>query len=218
MKLPFLVALQIDVNLHLMVPVCRRDSGLAEREYIPSAGSGRKHWGQRPWLSWCDLGPNQMKSFKVDFFFAGSVFVIRRSSFLWRWWYPSGFPCESDTETFKKNLFYWSIVDLQCCAVFHYGLSQDIMLYGRTLLFIHPIYNSLHLLIPNSQSIPPPWQPQVDTEASCCKRCMCIWSRPRLEQSASLLNSPLFLLTFSFFTILPSFYFTISLPCTTWFP
>ena len=92
------------------------------------------------------------------------------------------------------------------------------MLYGRTLLFIHPIYNSLHLLIPDSQSIPPPWQPQVDTEDSYCKRCMCLWLRPRLGQSASLLNSPLFLLTFSFLsTILPSFYFTVSLPFTTWF-
>ena len=29
------------------------------------------------------------------------------------------------------------------------------MLYSRTLLFIHPMFNSLHLLIPNSQSIPP---------------------------------------------------------------
>ena len=30
------------------------------------------------------------------------------------------------------------------------------MLYNRTLLFIHPIYNSLHLLNPNSQSFPFP--------------------------------------------------------------
>ena len=30
------------------------------------------------------------------------------------------------------------------------------MLYNGTLLLIHPIYNSFHLLIPNSQSIPPP--------------------------------------------------------------
>ena len=28
-------------------------------------------------------------------------------------------------------------------------------LYSRVLLFIHPMYNSLHLLSPNSQSIPP---------------------------------------------------------------
>ena len=40
------------------------------------------------------------------------------------------------------------------------------MLYSRTLLFIHSIYNSLHLLAPNSQSIPPPllclpWKPQI---------------------------------------------------------
>ena len=36
---------------------------------------------------------------------------------------------------------------------------------SRTLLLIHPICNSLHLLTPNSQSTPPPtpspWQPQV---------------------------------------------------------
>ena len=30
------------------------------------------------------------------------------------------------------------------------------MLYSRALLFIHPIYDSLHLLTPNFQSIPPP--------------------------------------------------------------
>ena len=80
---------------------------------------------------------------------------------------------------FKKiYLFYWSIIDLQCefllysnviqlhththihthiYILFHilfpYGLSQAIkytVLYSKTLLFIHYIYNSLHLLIPNS--------------------------------------------------------------------
>ena len=45
--------------------------------------------------------------------------------------------------------------------LFHYGLSQDIeysslVLYSRTLLYINLIYNTLHLLIPNSQSILPP--------------------------------------------------------------
>ena len=30
------------------------------------------------------------------------------------------------------------------------------VLYSGTLLFIHALYNSLHLLIPNSQFIPPP--------------------------------------------------------------
>ena len=101
-----------------------------------------------------------------------------------------------------NSFFYWSIVDLQscvnfCCTAkwfsyiyvyifyipFHYGLSQDIeysfpVIYSRTLLFIHSIYNSLHLLIPNSQSIPPrsppPRQPQV------CSLCLwvcflCLW-------------------------------------------
>ena len=44
--------------------------------------------------------------------------------------------------------------------LFHYRLLKDIvyssLLYSRSLLFIHPIYNNLHLLIPNSQSILPP--------------------------------------------------------------
>ena len=45
--------------------------------------------------------------------------------------------------------------------LFHCGLSQDIeyssLYYTErwTLFFIHPMYNSLHLLITNSQSIPP---------------------------------------------------------------
>ena len=39
------------------------------------------------------------------------------------------------------------------------------MLYRSPLLFIHSIDDNLHLLTPNSHSIPPlppdPWQPQV---------------------------------------------------------
>ena len=59
-----------------------------------------------------------------------------------------------------------SVLHTSICfhIAFHYSLSQDI---GYSSLFIHPVYNSLHLLIPNSQSCPPPplppWQPQV-----CC--------------------------------------------------
>ena len=44
--------------------------------------------------------------------------------------------------------------------LFQYGLSQYWMslplLYSRTLLFIHSLCNSWHLLTPSSQSIPPP--------------------------------------------------------------
>ena len=77
--------------------------------------------------------------------------------------------------------FYWSMVDLQCCVNFcctelwfiyiythtHSFLIFSIMAYHkieysslcytvRTLLFIHSICNSLHLLTPVSHSIPPP--------------------------------------------------------------
>ena len=89
----------------------------------------------------------------------------------------------------------WSIVDLQhcvnfCCTAkwlsythththtYIYNFSQSFplwfvseywiefsVLYSRTLLFAQSIYNSLHLLILVSQSVPPPsplpWQPQV---------------------------------------------------------
>ena len=83
-------------------------------------------------------------------------------------------------------LFYWSLVDLQSCVNFYcttkwlsytyicvyactfisysfplwfitgYWIYFPV-LYSRTSLFIHSLYsNSLHLLIPNSQSIPLP--------------------------------------------------------------
>ena len=79
-------------------------------------------------------------------------------------------------------LFYWCIVDLQCCVNFYctekwpsytytHSFSYSFPLWFiigywtsctvyRTLLFIHPIYISLHRLIPNSQSFPPHLPPQ----------------------------------------------------------
>ena len=53
--------------------------------------------------------------------------------------------------------------------VYHRILNVVPTLYSRTLLFIHPIYNSLPLLIPNSHSILPSpalWQTQ-------CVLCVC---------------------------------------------
>ena len=58
---------------------------------------------------------------------------------------------------------------MQFHILFHYDLSQDIeyssLCYTvRALLFIPPKYNSLHLLIPNSQSFPlPPHSPLATT-------------------------------------------------------
>ena len=61
-----------------------------------------------------------------------------------------------------------------------YVYIYDICTHSRTLLFIHSLYNTSHLLTPNSQHIPPPsftpWQPQVncpkytlDHEVHCWK-------------------------------------------------
>ena len=48
--------------------------------------------------------------------------------------------------------------------VYHTILNIVPCVYSRTLLFIHPLYKSLHLLIPDSQSIPPlPLSPSAIT-------------------------------------------------------
>ena len=60
----------------------------------------------------------------------------------------------------------WSIADLQCCVNF-----------CDKLLFIPSACSGLHLLTPNSQSIPPlpPWQPQVCS--LCLWVCFCLIDR-----------------------------------------
>lgn len=86
-----------------------------------------------------------------------------------------------------KKKYYWIIVDLQCCVnfllyrkviqfyiyifflFFYYGLSITgywtwfPILYSKTLLFIHLTYDSLQLLIPNSQSFPTCHPPHLAT-------------------------------------------------------
>ena len=75
-----------------------------------------------------------------------------------------------------KNIFHWSIVDLQRCInfyciaewfpymyiyrfffIFFSGMVYyRILIHSRLLLFIHSVYASLHLPTPDSQSVPPP--------------------------------------------------------------
>ena len=46
------------------------------------------------------------------------------------------------------------------------------MLRSKTFLFIHPIYNSLHLLIPNTESVLP--APSFPLGTTICSLCLCI--------------------------------------------
>ena len=104
--------------------------------------------------------------------------------------------------------FYWPIVDLEHCVNFcctvqglsythiysfscsfplwfipGYWIKFTPVLYGRTLLFIHPICESLHLLIPSFQSSPPSWQPQV------CSLCLWVCFLAAAAPAAKLLQS-----------------------------
>jgi len=84
-------------------------------------------------------------------------------------------------------ILYWSIFDLQCCVNFcpiaewfidtyihsfscYFPLwfitgywIQFPVIYSSTLLFIHSLYNNLHLLIPSFQSTPPPTPSPLST-------------------------------------------------------
>ena len=70
--------------------------------------------------------------------------------------------------------------------LFRYGLSQDIEYSSwrhRAVLFIHSIYNSLHLPIPSSQSTPPP-PPSLATKTPSPS----LSRHPRLGNCKSLLS------------------------------
>ena len=65
-------------------------------------------------------------------------------------------------------IFFFIFFSIVVC---HKILTTVPCAYNWILLFIHPIYDSVNLLIPNSQSFPPPptpWQPQVCT--------VCLWA------------------------------------------
>ena len=68
-------------------------------------------------------------------------------------------------------------ITFSCCITSDW--IQFPVLYSRTSLLIHPKWNRLHLLTPNSQFIslppPPPWQPQVCSP--CLWVCFCFVDR-----------------------------------------
>ena len=53
------------------------------------------------------------------------------------------------------QLYMYTYIHIIFHILFHYGFTGYwiFMLYSRTLLFIHSIYNGLHLLIPNWASL-----------------------------------------------------------------
>lgn len=79
MKLPFLVVLQIDVNLHLMGPASHRGFGPAGRKYIPRAASEETQGDSSPnwaYVAWVQTQWNLSKWTVL----AGTVFVRGEAS------------------------------------------------------------------------------------------------------------------------------------------
>ena len=69
--------------------------------------------------------------------------------------------------------------------LFHYGLSQDIFLCYTVGPYTHSIYNSLHLLIPSSQSFPLPIPSPLATTVSSLRPLQFIltaWRKERQEK------------------------------------
>ena len=133
------------------------------------------HLDLNHWLLWChfgDCGISSRESCKACCFYPFHH---------WRILFVPTLVLKLQRRKFFK--FYWYIIDLQhcdhfCCtakwfsyANIHISFSYSFLLrfitgywiqlpvqYSRTLLFIHPVYYGyifLHLLIPNSQFIPP---------------------------------------------------------------
>ena len=114
--------------------------------------------------------PSEMNSTFLAYLFSSSNFLSLHTGWILQ------------RDLFKWILFCWSLVDLHWCVnfcykakwfinthmhthVYHFLYSfllwlitgywiQFPVLYCRTLLFIHFIHNSLHLIIPNSKQIP----------------------------------------------------------------
>ena len=78
-----------------------------------------------------------------------------------------------------KVLTHWTAREAPCMLffmffsimVYHRIVTIVPVLYSRTLLFIHPLYNNLHLRIPNPRSFPP--HPSSSLPATKSVRHMC---------------------------------------------
>ena len=135
--------------------------------------------------------------------------------------------------SFFKNLFYWSILDLQCCvnfcytakwfigihvyvcALFHIlfccGLWQDIV-YSSLCYTIGPclstLYVSLYLLTPNSQPNPlPPPSPLLDHKSVLYASLQVIFSsssRIAIWSSFNKMEQSPWGLSVSFFILSPT--------------
>ena len=107
-------------------------------------------------------GNDQLRGVKTYFCFMLSYFCVGFSKHVIKYFFltevqliynavPTSAVQQSDSVIHIQTFFFLIFFSIR---VYH-RIIQFPVLYSRTLLFIHPIYNSLPLLIPDSQSFPP---------------------------------------------------------------
>ena len=102
-----------------------------------------------------------------------------------------------------------------------------LVLRSKTFLFIHPIYNSLHLLIPNTESVLP--APSFPLGTTICSLCLCIcFCFCRYIPSGSyfrfhILSDIIWHLSFSFWltslsiSVIIALFHSFLYPCIPWY-
>ena len=121
----------------------------SEQKQEVKKGLSKKH--MRAFIYRCEPQGSPWETHKVFFFLVGQFIYIFKLKLIYNAVLISAVQ-QSDSVIHIYSFLYsfplWFIIGYYCIWF--------PVLYSRTLLFIHSIYTTLHLLIPNSQSIPTP--------------------------------------------------------------
>ena len=110
------------------------------------------------------LGSSSLQSFFQRNVQSDFISILKDTLFVFSNLSLIGLPCYVNFCCTTKWLIYTFFFIFFSTMVYHRILNIDTCaIYNRTLVLIHSVYNSLQLLIPNSQSFPSPPTPLAPT-------------------------------------------------------